>query len=314
MVDQYTIGKLSKISAVSPRTIRFYGEIGLLNCSKNADTNYRFYCEEDLKRLEQILLFKSLGFSLDDIKVILSSTNNKIVDEVFNRKLDKLEDEISELIHCKEVLIAIGKIYKASGLEYLNNHQLIREMSYMNNTFIKTFDKLDVELQIKVLTELYHTGSLSHETIKKIGSEPGSRILNELHMTIIKSILNKVDRNTEKNLMKNLEKIDSKLAEEIKSALFTFEDIVMLSDKTLEKWLVKCDDKDIIIALKESSKYVIARIFSNMPSERISQIKNLISESEEPTLDESYISMKKLIEILKQMDFSGEITTISEIS
>lgn len=47
----------------------------------------------------------------------------------------------------------------------------------MNNTFIKIFSKLEVELQIKVLTEIYHTGILSPETIKKIGSVPGSRIL-----------------------------------------------------------------------------------------------------------------------------------------
>lgn len=308
MGEKYTIGKLSKISGVSTRTIRFYGEIGLLNCTTNPDTNYRFYCEEDIKRLEQILLFKSLGFSLEDIRILVSSNNNEIVYKVFNTKLEDYEAKISELIHYKKVLMAIKMIYKVSGLEYLNNHHLIKEMSYMNNVFIKAFCKLDVELQIKVLTELYYTGSLSVEMQKKIGSEPGSRILNELHMTMVKSILNKVDMNVEKRIMENLEKIDSELAEEIKSALFTFDDIIMLPDKTIEKWLTKCENKDLVIALSESNKYLSKRVFNNLPCERLELIKNSLGENNEYTLDERYISMKKLIEILKQMDFSGEIT------
>lgn len=206
MADKYTIGKLSKISGISTRTIRFYGEIGLLNYSTDHNTNYRYYCEEDIKKLEQILLFKSLGFSLDDIKAILSSDNNETVDSIFKARSDDFEAKISELSHYKEALMAIRRIYTSSGLNYINNHYLIKEMSYMNNTFINTFSKLDTDLQIKLIAELYYTGSLSAETLKIIGPEPGSRILNELHMTIIKAILNKVDRNTEKKLIERLER------------------------------------------------------------------------------------------------------------
>lgn len=175
----------------------------------------------------------------------------------------------------------------------------------MNNVFIKTFSKLDTELQIKVLTELYYTGSLSAETLRKIGPEPGSRILNELHMAIVKEILNKVDRNIEKKLIVRLEKVDADLSEEIKSALFTFDDIVMLPDKTIEKWLEKCDDADLVIALKCCNRYVSARIFNDLPSERLETIKSSLKESREYTLDESYSSMKKLVEILKEMDLYG---------
>lgn len=81
----------------------------------------------------------------------------------------------------------------------------------------------------------------------------------------------------------------------------------MLSDKVIAKWLNKCEDSDLIIALKGSGRYVKARILSNLTSERLDLIKNSLYESKEYTLDESYSSMKKLIEILKAMDISGEI-------
>jgi DNA-binding transcriptional MerR regulator len=308
MNNKYSIGEAAKITGVSTRTIRFYVEIGLLNCLTNADNNYRFFSENDLRRLEQILLFKSFGFSLEDIGLILSSTSNEAVDKVFNDNLANLKAKISDLYRRKEVLEAISKIYMSNGLEYLKNPYIIKELSYMNNLFIKTFNKLDTELQVMVLTELYHTGSLSHETLKSIGIESGSRTLSELHMVIIKSILNQVDRSTEKNIIKNLEKTDFKLSEEIKSALFTFDDVIMLPDKAIEKWLLKCDDRDLAIALKESCKYIKIRIFSNMPAERISKIKSLQDGSVEYKLYECYTSMTRLVSILQQMDFSGEIT------
>jgi DNA-binding transcriptional MerR regulator len=308
MNNKYSIGEAAKITGVSTRTIRFYVEIGLLNCLTNADNNYRFFSENDLRRLEQILLFKSFGFSLEDIRLILSSTSNEAVDKVFNDNLANLKAKISDLCRRKEVLEAISKIYMSNGLEYLKNPYIIKELSYMNNVFIKTFNKLDTELQVMVLTELYHTGSLSHETLKSIGIESGSRTLSELHMIIIKSILNQVDRSAEKNIVKNLEKTDFKLSEEIKSALFTFDDVIMLPDKAIEKWLLKCDDRDLAIALKESSKYIKIRIFSNMPAERISKIKGLMDGSVEYKLYECYTSMTRLVSILQQMDFSGEIT------
>jgi DNA-binding transcriptional MerR regulator len=307
MNDNYTIGKISKISGVSTRTIRFYCDIGLLGCSTNTETNYRFYSEEDIKRLEQILLFKSLGFSLDEIKIILASSDNQSVDKLFNEKLVDIETKVSQLIRCKEVLMAINNIYRKSKLGYLDNHHIIKELSYMNNVFVKMFSKLDSVLQAKVISELYYTGTLSNETIKNIATEPGFRILNELHMMLIKSIFNKLDRDVEKRLMEEIEKTDFNLSEEIKGAMFTFEDVIILSDKIIEKWLDKCDDRDLVIALKESSIYVRTRIFTNLSRKRLDLIRDKFNELTEYSLDESYIAMKNLVHILQQMDFSGEI-------
>jgi len=69
----YTVKKLAKLSGVSSRTLRFYDEIGLLKPAYYGDNQYRYYEEEQLLMLQQILFFRELGFPLTDIKQIISS-------------------------------------------------------------------------------------------------------------------------------------------------------------------------------------------------------------------------------------------------
>lgn len=70
----YTVKKLAKISGISVRTLHFYDEIGLLRPAYVGDNGYRFYEEEQLLMLQQILFFKELGFHLNDIQRIVASS------------------------------------------------------------------------------------------------------------------------------------------------------------------------------------------------------------------------------------------------
>ncbi len=67
----YTVKQVAKMSGVSPRTLRFYDEIGLLNPARYGDNHYRYYEEEQLLLLQQILFFRELGFPLSDIQVFM---------------------------------------------------------------------------------------------------------------------------------------------------------------------------------------------------------------------------------------------------
>jgi DNA-binding transcriptional MerR regulator len=70
---RYTVKKLAQLSGVSARTLRFYDEIGLLKPAFYGDNQYRYYEEEQLLMLQQILFFRELGMPLSDIRQILSS-------------------------------------------------------------------------------------------------------------------------------------------------------------------------------------------------------------------------------------------------
>ena len=82
----YTVNRLAKLSGVSSRTLRFYDEIGLLKPAFYGDNQYRYYEEEQLLMLQQILFFRELGFPLSDIQRILSSND---FDKIESLKLHK---------------------------------------------------------------------------------------------------------------------------------------------------------------------------------------------------------------------------------
>lgn len=63
----YTVGELSKMAGVSARTLRYYDQAGLLKPSAVTPAGYRLYGEEAVRSLAEILFFRELDFSIDEI-------------------------------------------------------------------------------------------------------------------------------------------------------------------------------------------------------------------------------------------------------
>lgn len=68
-----TVNEVSKLAGVSIRTLQYYDKIGLLHPTGYTDAGYRLYDDTDLERLQHILLFRELEFSLKDISSIMNS-------------------------------------------------------------------------------------------------------------------------------------------------------------------------------------------------------------------------------------------------
>ncbi|HUZ73784.1 MAG TPA: Cu(I)-responsive transcriptional regulator [Stellaceae bacterium] len=67
-----TIGEAASRSGMPPKTIRFYEEIGLIAPAERLDNGYRAYDETDVHTLRFIHRARSLGFTLEDIRALLS--------------------------------------------------------------------------------------------------------------------------------------------------------------------------------------------------------------------------------------------------
>lgn len=67
----YTVSQLAELSGISVRTLHHYDEIGLLAPAFVGENGYRYYGEEELLRLQQILLHREFGFPLREIGAIL---------------------------------------------------------------------------------------------------------------------------------------------------------------------------------------------------------------------------------------------------
>ena len=70
----YSSGEFARMAHVTLRTVRYYDKQDILKPSLVTESGARFYTDEDFARLQQILLLKYLGFSLDDIREITVDT------------------------------------------------------------------------------------------------------------------------------------------------------------------------------------------------------------------------------------------------
>lgn len=75
-----TIKQFADFTATNPKTLRYYHQIDLLIPEKINESGYRLYCETQIKQLQQILLYRKLGFPLEKIK------------QLQNQKLDYLTE------------------------------------------------------------------------------------------------------------------------------------------------------------------------------------------------------------------------------
>lgn len=70
---EYTVQKLGRLAGVSTRTLRYYDQIGILKPTRINSSGYRIYGLAEVDRLQQILFYRELGISLEQINEIISA-------------------------------------------------------------------------------------------------------------------------------------------------------------------------------------------------------------------------------------------------
>jgi MerR family transcriptional regulator, thiopeptide resistance regulator len=68
----YTVGDVSRMARISVRTLHHYDEIGLVEPSSRTEAGYRLYAPRDLERLQQVLFYRELEFTLEEIARMLA--------------------------------------------------------------------------------------------------------------------------------------------------------------------------------------------------------------------------------------------------
>ena len=86
-MKNYGVKAVAKLSGISVRTLHHYDKIGLLKPLNRTDAGYRFYGKAQLLRLQQILFYKELGFSLKAIKEVLDDPDFDLIAALENHRL-----------------------------------------------------------------------------------------------------------------------------------------------------------------------------------------------------------------------------------
>lgn len=122
----YLIKETARLSGVSVRTLHHYDRIGLL-CPQKAENGYRYYSEEDMETLQQILFYKYLGFALKDIQQLMQGEETDQLERLTNQ-LELLEKEQKRL---STLMTTIKKtIQTKKGMLHMTTEEKFRGFTY----------------------------------------------------------------------------------------------------------------------------------------------------------------------------------------
>ena len=98
----YSVRQVASVAGVTVRTLHHYDRTGLLTPGARSRAGYRQYDDADLARLQQILFYRELGFSLDEIAAILQDPQANALEHLRARQA-RLNEEITRLQRLAEV-------------------------------------------------------------------------------------------------------------------------------------------------------------------------------------------------------------------
>lgn len=166
MLEQYTIGELSKKTGLSIHTIRYYDEIDLLKPNEvDEKTGYRYYTVHDFWCAEVISMFRSIDMPLDEIKVIMKTQNYKKVREALNHRQKEIK-RIIEIYKQADKDIRWFKSMLGEQNKQISENIYIkiikpRKVIYKKNKRIER--EYHITLQNISVNELQHTKSLKRK-------------------------------------------------------------------------------------------------------------------------------------------------------
>lgn len=156
MKDLFTIGEISKLFSINPKTLRYYDEINLFKpVFIDAETGYRYYSSDQFEQLNTINYLKVLEMPLKNIKEHLENRNINYIDELLKKQKEITKGKINKLLEVEKKIdnrIAFLESLKNIELNKIIEKEISQRKVYYLKTHIK--DNFDIELSIKKLEKL----------------------------------------------------------------------------------------------------------------------------------------------------------------
>jgi 7-cyano-7-deazaguanine reductase len=137
----HKIKDISRMTALSIRSLQYYDEIGLLKPAQRSESGYRLYSDNDLIRLQQVVTLKFLGFSLASIKEILERPEFEVLASM-RLQAEALKEKAQRIFEASDLTTYIASQIEAGQLVNWNSTlQIINilETHRMNETLEKKY-------------------------------------------------------------------------------------------------------------------------------------------------------------------------------
>lgn len=112
---------------ISARTLRYYEDVGLIKSCRLDEHAYRFYDEEAVQRLQQILILRKLNISVRDIKRIFGAPDLSILLSVLSDKVNEIDQDTVLLNELKEIVLEFIHQIEQSDFQCKSDVNLLYE-------------------------------------------------------------------------------------------------------------------------------------------------------------------------------------------
>lgn len=181
----------------------------------------------------------------------------------------------------------------------------------------QVFSHLDQTVKAEIALRIARMGRVPPDVVKDVADLLETKLAMAVRaggigLTVggvpgLVGILNNSERSAERQILSELEEVDADLAEEVRSQMFVFDDVVALDDRTLQRLLRNVVPHDLALALKGASEEVLSKFQRNM-SERAAM--DLVEEIEilGPTrLSAVEAAQSAIVRTVRDMESNGEI-------
>lgn len=173
--------------------------------------------------------------------------------------------------------------------------------------------------QVDIVLRVAKIGSIHPDVL----SEIEEALMNKIQMMgtltsaeaggvdMVVEMLSIVEKKIEKSILTGVEQEDPKLAEEIKSMMFVFEDLIKLDDKSLQLILREVDSSNLVLALKAANPTIQNRVFSNISSRAAQIIREDLEAMGPVKLSDVEQAQSEIVKIALRLEEEGKISISS---
>lgn len=175
---------------------------------------------------------------------------------------------------------------------------------------------LPKDLQIEVTLRLAVMDRVSPQVVQVVERSLKNKLSSVLSeadfratggVTFLVKMLNMVDRGVQKTIFEAMEKTNPKLVEEIRANLFTFDDLIKLDDRTIQRVLRDVSKADLAMALKAAPDKLRENIFNNLSERARDNLKEEIEILGPQLAKNVYASQRKIVDAVRALEEAGEI-------
>lgn len=100
----YSTGAFAKINGINKRTLHYYDDIGLFSPEYKADNGYRYYTCFQTAQLEMILILRSVGLSIDEIRQYTQNPSGESFENMVQERKELLDRSLCQLMEVRQFL------------------------------------------------------------------------------------------------------------------------------------------------------------------------------------------------------------------